>query len=65
VSRRHNSSRRKSYGRRQHEIRERQPGKSERDDWAGRTPIEDWLVVDPEDERQARRPRESFGGSAL
>jgi hypothetical protein len=65
VSRRHNSSRRKSYGRRQHEIRERQPGKSERDDWAGPTPTEDWLVVDSEDEHQARRPRESFGGSAL
>ena len=50
MSRRNQSRRRRSYGRRQHEVRERRTG-PESADWTNDTePREDWLASDNSDE---------------
>jgi hypothetical protein len=60
LSKRHQSSRRKAYGRRQHEVRERQeraqhrePAESELDEWGG-APADPFSFMDP------RTPRLRF-----
>jgi hypothetical protein len=54
VSKRHQSSRRKSYGRRQHELRERHDrdhhvssAESELDEWASGAPADPFAFMDP------------------
>ena len=61
MSKRHQSSRRKSYGRRQHEVRERhdrtshhEPGEFELDDWSAAAPSDPLAFLDP------RAPRYRF-----
>ena len=63
MSKRHQSSRRKSYGRRQHEVRERQERQVhqdvadvELDDWGSAAPADPFAFLDP------RAPRFRFAG---
>jgi hypothetical protein len=58
MSKRHQSSRRKSYGRRQHEVRERQDrttvndaGAFELDEWGSAAPADPLAFVDPRSPR--------------
>ncbi len=58
MSKRHQSNRRKSYGRRQHEVRERQdrtnqhdPAAFELDDWGSAAPADPLAFVDPRSPR--------------
>ena len=58
MSKRHQSNRRKSYGRRQHEVRERQdrtnqqdPASFELDDWGSAAPADPLAFVDPRSPR--------------
>lgn len=58
MSKRHQSTRRKSYGRRQHEVRERfdrrhSPDSAELglDDWLGQPPVDPFAFLDPRSPR--------------
>lgn len=61
MSRRHSSSRRRSYGRRQHEVRERRPGAFGRSDWNGGSGIDDWRSTDLDQERPTTASDEAYG----
>jgi hypothetical protein len=61
MSRRHSSSRRRNYGRRQHEVRERRSPRAGGDDFEGRAGIEDWQLADLEDERPPRGASDGYG----
>jgi hypothetical protein len=61
MSRRHSSSRRRAYGRRQHEVRERRAPRVGDDDFQGRAGIEDWQMAELEDERPARGATDGYG----
>ena len=63
MGRRHSSSRRRSYGRRQHEVRERRPGALDRQDWDGRAQRDDWRLIDFDDDVQRQGRGESLGHS--
>jgi ribosomal protein S8E len=63
MSRRHSSSRRRSYGRRQHEVRERRTTSVDRLDWDGQTRRGDWLMSDLDDDAQTRGIGDPFGSS--
>jgi hypothetical protein len=65
MSRRHNSSRRRQYGRRQHEVRERRPGFAVERDWQQSPPTGDWRMADPEDDRTTSGGPDGFGGAQL
>jgi hypothetical protein len=52
VSRRNRSNRRRTYGKRQHEIRERRPGETPGADWATRD--DGWIAPDLLDETPRR-----------
>jgi hypothetical protein len=68
MSRRHSSSRRRNYGRRQHEVRERRAGfVVDRVDgeWSGQPDTDDWGVLELEDERHATRGRDGYDGAQL
>lgn len=65
MSRRNHSTRRRSYGRRQHEVRERPPGLQSDEPWLSDGELEsatDWHAADNGDEGAAYR--ESFRGFA-
>ena len=59
MGRRHSSSRRRSYGRRQHEVRERRDGTLNAADWDGRSQRDDWRLIDFDDDV----PRHGLGDS--
>jgi hypothetical protein len=63
MGRRHSSSRRRSYGRRQHEVRERRDGSLNSVDFDGRSPRDDWRLADMDDDTQRQGFGESFGRS--
>jgi len=63
MARRNQARRRRTYGRRQHEVRERQPGERPTDGWqtvSDAEVIADWQGSDGFDERTTYG--ESFGG---
>ena len=63
MGRRHSSSRRRSYGRRQHEVRERRPGALDQMDWDGGSQRDDWRVIDLDDDAQRKGLGDSLGHS--
>ena len=63
MGRRHSASRRRSYGRRQHEVRERLSGTHDGTDWDGGSQRDDWRLVDPDDDAQRQGRGESLGHS--
>ena len=63
MSRRHSSSRRRNYGRRQHEVRERRPSPFARGDWHVTGMPEDVPVADMNDERSPNGSADSLGGT--
>ena len=63
MGRRHSASRRRSYGRRQHEVRERRPGTLDGLDWDGASARDDWRLVEPDDDVQRQGRGESLGHS--
>jgi hypothetical protein len=63
MGRRHSSSRRRSYGRRQHEVRERHTPSLDRLDWDGRARTDDWRVTDFDDDGQTRGRGDTFGST--
>ena len=65
MSRRHNSSRRRSYGRRQHEVRERRGGFAAGREWQTQTGMDDWRATDGEEDRSTPGAPDSFGGASL
>ena len=71
MSRRHNSARRRNYGRRQHEIRERRPGTPHRGESPGYSTVDgmvvndDWRVTDLDDERPPAVGPGGYGGAQL
>jgi len=62
MSRRNNSSRRRNYGRRQHEVRERRPSALGRADWQEPAAIDDRAVTDLDSERATKRGDDGYGG---
>ncbi len=64
MSRRHNSSRRRNYGRRQHEVRERRPTGIERVDWPAATTSADWHVNEIDEENPSTRAADGYGATA-
>jgi hypothetical protein len=62
MSRRHTSSRRRNYGRRQHEIRERRPSPFARGDWHVNGLSEEWRATEMDDERPPNGT-DAFGGA--
>jgi hypothetical protein len=68
VSRRHSSSRRRNYGKRQHEVRERRAGfVVDRVDgeWASATETEDWGHMETDEERHTARRHDGYDGAQL
>jgi hypothetical protein len=69
MSRRHNAARRRNYGRRQHEVRERRTDTRQVGDWQGQVNgnevalNNDWRVTDIEDERPPAAGPEGYGGA--
>jgi len=63
MGRRHSSSRRRSYGRRQHEVRERREGSFSGPDWDGQSQRDDWRLIDIDDDVQHQGRTESLGHS--
>jgi len=64
MSRRSQSHRRRTYGRRQHEVRERRPDAREATGWLAGTEIDadsDWQATEPGDDRPAFESFGSFG----
>lgn len=51
MTRRSQSRRRRSYGRRQHEVRERRPGEAGNPDWLATDDESEWRIPDFSDER--------------
>ena len=62
MSRRHSSSRRRNYGRRQHEVRERRTPSLERLDWDGRALGADLRLSDFEDDAHTQGLGDSIAG---
>jgi len=62
MSRRNNSTRRRNYGRRQHEVRERRPSAPGRADWNGPSATDDWSVTDPDNEQQSTGADDGYRG---
>ena len=65
MSRRHNSSRRRTYGRRQHEVRERRGGLATGRDWQAQTGMDDSRYTDVDDDRSTPGAADSFGSASL
>jgi hypothetical protein len=63
MSRRNNSSRRRNYGRRQHEVRERRPSPLARSDWHVNGTPEDWSGSEANDERPRGGSADARGGA--
>ncbi|HYI22723.1 MAG TPA: hypothetical protein VEX62_08820 [Candidatus Limnocylindrales bacterium] len=62
MSRRNQARRRRTYGRRQHEVRERRPEMTSSDEWSLPTLLDgDWDVAEGIDQ-QGRSGGEAFGG---
>ena len=51
MCRRHSSSRRRNYGRRQHEVHERRPRAIDQSESASNANLDDWRVTDADDAR--------------
>ena len=62
MSRRNNSTRRRNYGRRQHEVRERRPSALGRADWPESTTPDDWGATELDSERAAKGVEDGYGG---
>lgn len=62
MSRRNNSSRRRNYGRRQHEVRERRPSGLGRADWQGPGGSDDWGATEMDQERPAKNADAGYEG---
>lgn len=71
MSRRHNVARRRNYGRRQHEIRERRTDQPQLGDWQGQltasetTANDDWQINDLQEERPPAVGPDGYGGAHL
>ncbi|MEO6349616.1 MAG: hypothetical protein ABIP53_03105 [Candidatus Limnocylindrales bacterium] len=68
MSRRHSSSRRRNYGRRQHEVRERRAGFEIDRETPARVEVEDWGHIDLTEERHELRgnaPSDGYDGAQL
>ena len=65
MSRRHNSSRRRTYGRRQHEVRERRGSFAAGRDWQAPTGNDEWRYLDGDDDRSGPGAADSIGGASL
>jgi hypothetical protein len=70
VSRRHSSSRRRNYGRRQHEVRERRAGfvvDRVEGEWMSQADTDDWALVELDDDRRSAssRGRDGYDGAQL
>ena len=63
MGRRHSSSRRRSYGRRQHEVRERREGPLSGPEFDGRSQPDDWRMIDIDDDVQRQGLGDSIGQS--
>ncbi|MEX2548271.1 MAG: hypothetical protein WD830_10860 [Chloroflexota bacterium] len=63
MSRRHSSSRRRNYGRRQHEIRERRPTDIARADWPGLDATGGWHLIEQDEEHPSARAGDGFGAN--
>ncbi len=63
MSRRNSSSRRRNYGRRQHEVRERRPSPLTRGDWHVDGTPEDWSASEMNDERPPGGSADALGGA--
>jgi hypothetical protein len=64
VSRRHSSSRRRNYGRRQHEVRERRPPTAEPAEWPGAAQVDESRVIDLDADAQSNEAADRRGGNA-
>jgi hypothetical protein len=64
MSRRHSSSRRRNYGRRQHEVRERRPEANGSTDFYERISRDDWDITDVDEPRTPGPIRRDTFGSA-
>jgi hypothetical protein len=62
MSRRHNSSRRRNYGRRQHEVRERRPEQPLDLNLPGEQTDYDWPIGDAEEDRTQGGTGDAYGG---
>ena len=62
MSRRHNSSRRRNYGRRQHEVRERRPEQPSDLNWQPQQGEYDWPITEVDDDRSQGGAGDAFGG---
>jgi len=62
MSRRNNSSRRRNYGRRQHEVRERRPSDLGHTEWQGPSGTDDWTVAEMDQERPSRGSDDGYEG---
>ncbi len=71
MSRRHNAARRRNYGRRQHEVRERRSDLRQPGDWQSHltvnelTGTDDWRVAELDDEHPSATGADGFGGAQL
>ncbi len=69
MSRRHNAARRRSYGRRQHEVRERRTEARPFGDWQGQVSEvpanDDWRATGPEEELPPAVGPDGYGGAQL
>lgn len=76
MSRRHNAARRRNYGRRQHEVRERRSDTPQPGDWQNHTAAneltiseltvtDDWHVAELDDERPSAAASDGYGGAQL
>ena len=62
MSRRNNAARRRNYGRRQHEVRERRPSELGHADWNGPAALGDWGVTEIDQERPAKSADDGYDG---
>lgn len=62
MSRRHNSSRRRNYGRRQHEVRERRPDQAPDLNWQPKQGEYDWPISEVDTDRSQGDVGDAFGG---
>lgn len=71
MSRRHNAARRRNYGRRQHEVRERRSDTRQPTDWQNHMAVneltldDDWRVAELGDERPSATGPDGYGGAQL
>ena len=61
MGRRHSSSRRRNYGRRQHEVRERRDGSPNSVEWDGASQRDDRRLIDVDDDVQRQGLGDSLG----